>query len=228
MNFLAILLLCLSLVASPINAIEATPSTANNKVEDVKDILKQIVKNTSGDEAEPVSNKPKSIFGSITKVDDNQITLSFQNQTKLIQLDDETTLIDSKRQKSKLTNFKVGQTILAMGYLQPDQSLDCKRIVATEAKTVENVNQIVTGQIVDVSQSQNSPIFVLIPSQNKNSQYQIKTDSKTEIIDLKNNKLTSSKTIITGKKIIAIIKPDAQLAQTFYAAKIIDLQPENQ
>ena len=61
---------------------------------------------------------------------------------------------------------------------------------------------------------------------NKNSQYQIKTDSKTEITDFKNNKLVSAKTIITSKKVIVILQPDTKLANTFYAAKIIDLQPE--
>lgn len=224
MNFLLTLFLFV-LSCKSTNATEASPSVVSDKVEDVKDILKQIVKSTSNnDEVETVSDKPKSIFGSITAIDTNQITLNFQNQTKVIRISDETTFIDSKRQKSKLTNFKVGQTILSMGYLQADQSLDCKRVVFTDTKSIENTNQIVTGQIVDVSQSQTSPIFVLIPTQNKNSQYQIKTDSKTEIIDLKNNKLTLSKTIISGKKIIAIIKPDSQLAQTFYASKIINLE----
>lgn len=223
MNFLVILLFCFTFNIKSVNAIEATPSSTNEKVEDVKDILKQIVKGTSTESEAITDNKPKSFFGSITEINDNQIVISIKNQNKVFHLNDETAFVNSKRQKSKIADFKVGQTILAMGYLQQDQSIDCKRIVATDQKTVENTNQIVTGQIVDVSQSQTSPIFVLIPIQNKNSQYQIKTDAKTEIIDLKNNKLTSAKTIVNGKKIIAIIQPDAKLAQTFYVSKIISL-----
>jgi len=222
MNLLGILLFCFNLISSPVYAVETIPSVASDKVEDVKDILKQIVKDTST-ETKVITNSPKSFFGTITQINDSQIVINSQNQNKVFQISTETAFVDAKRQKSKLANFKTGQTILAMGYTNQDQSLDCKRIVATEFKTVENTNQIVTGQIVDVSQSQTSPIFVLIPSQNKNSQYQIKTDSKTEIIDLKNNKLTFAKTITTGKKIIAIIQPDAKLAQTFYASKIISL-----
>jgi hypothetical protein len=222
MNLLVILLLCFNIISSPVYAAETTPSTVSDKVEDVKDIIKQIVKDTST-ETKIITNDPKSFFGTITQINDNQIVINSQNQNKVFQISSETAFVDAKRLKSKLASFKVGQTILAMGYINQDQSINCKRIVATELKTVENTNQIVTGQIVDVSQSQTSPIFVLIPSQNKNSQYQVKTDLKTEIIDPKNNKLTLSKTILTGKKIIAIIQPDAKLAQTFYAFKIISL-----
>ncbi len=216
--------------STPVSAQTATPSPSTDKVEDVKDILKQIVKETSvsntGTESN-ISKQPKSFFGTITQVDADQIKITLKDQnSKTLSLTQETTFVNSKKQKGKISDFKSGQTIIAMGYLKEDQSLDCRRIVYTESKAIENINQIVTGQIVDVSQSQNSPIFVLIPSKNKNSQYQIKTDSKTEIVDLKNTKSTSTKTIVTSKKIIAIIQPDTKLVNTFYATKIIDLSTE--
>lgn len=223
-----LLLLCLySFFITPVKAAASTPtpSVQNDKVEDVKNIVKQLVKSTS---AETVSSRPKSFFGTITQIEDNQIRLTIQDQVKTLYLDDETTFVDAKKKQSKIADFKVGQTVIAMGYLNQDQSLDCRRLVYTDTKDVQNDNQIVTGQIVDISQSQSSPIFVLIPIQNKNSQYQIKTDSKTQITDFQNNKLSSAKTITAGKKVIVIIQPDAKLANTFYALKIIDLQPESQ
>ncbi|MCW1948968.1 MAG: hypothetical protein KIH89_000760 [Candidatus Shapirobacteria bacterium] len=211
---------------APVSAQTATPST--DKVEDVKDILKQIVKETSGDNnSKEVSKEPKSFFGTITQTETDQIKITLKNQNnKTLYITQDTTFVNSKKQKGKISDFKSGQTIIAMGYLKDDQSLDCRRIVYTESKAIENINQIITGQIVDISQSQNSPIFVLIPNKNKNSQYQIKTDAKTEIVDLKNTKSTTAKTIITGKKIIAIIQPDAKLTNTFYATKIINLTAE--
>ena len=209
----------------PVSA-QTTPSPSTDKVEDVKDILKQIVKETSGDDNsnnQSVSKQPKSFFGTITQVDAEQIKITLKDQNnKTLSISSNTTFVNSKKQKGKISDFKSGQTIIAMGYLKEDQSLDCRRIVYTESKAIENINQIITGQIVDVSQSQNSPIFVLIPSKNKNNQYQIKTDSKTEIVDLKNNKLTATATIVTSKKVIVIIQPDTKLANTFYATKIID------
>lgn len=199
-----------------------TPSTQNDKVEDVKNIVKQLVKGTS---SETISSQPKSFFGTITQIEETQITIDIQGQSKTLYIDDETTFVNSKKKQGKVSDFKVGQTVIAMGYFNQDQSLDCRRLVYTDSKDIENNNQIVTGQIVDVSQSQTSPIFVLIPIQNKNSQYQIKTDSKTEFTDFRNEKLTQAKTIVTGKKVTIIIQPDTKMANTFYATKIIDLQP---
>lgn len=224
MKFLTFLLLVF-LFPHPISAQEATPSAIDNKIEDVKGILQQIVKGVSTEQTTPAEDsKPKSFFGTITQINEKQITINYENQNKVIQTDDETTFVDSKRQKSDLDKFKVGQTILTMGYLNPDSSMDCRRIVATDTKSVENNNQIVTGQIVDVSQSQSSSIFVLIPFQNKNGQYQIKIDSKTEFTDSDENKIKSSEIITSGKKIIAVIQPDTKIAQTFYAIKIISLE----
>lgn len=203
--------------------VTATPTTQNDKVEDVKNIVKQLVKGTS---AEAVSSQPKSFFGAITQIEDTQITIDIQDRPKTLYVDDETTYVNSKQKQGKISDFKVGQTVIAMGYFNQDQSLDCRRLVYTDSKDIENNNQIVTGQIVDVSQSQTSPIFVLIPIQNKNSQYQIKTDSKTEFTDFKNEKLTQAKTIVTSKKVTVIIQPDTKITNTFYATKVIDLQPE--
>ena len=75
------------------------------------------------------------------------------------------------------------------------------------------------------SQSQNSTIFVLVPSKNKNNQYQIKIDTKTVLTDTKGKNLTLNNNIISGKKLIAVIKPDSQIAQTFYAVLLITLDP---
>lgn len=225
MIFFLLLISIHFIFSAPILAQTTTPVP-----EDVKDILKQIVKETSGDNSgltQKNNNQPKSFFGTITQVDPDQIRITLKDQTnKTLYVTSDTTFVNSKKQKSKISDFKSGQTIIAMGYLKEDQSLDCRRVVFTESKTVENINQIITGQIVDVSQSQNSPIFVIIPTKNKNSQYQIKTDSKTEIIDFKNTKLTAAKTIVNGKKLVVIIQPDTKLVNTFYATKIIDLNPE--
>lgn len=225
MFFIINFFLILNFLKQPVLATDSTASASiEEKVENLTDKLKQIVKEDFPSPIKTsISNTPKSFFGSITQISDEEILLNIQNQSKTLKLNEKITYINAKRQKSKLSNFKVGQTILAMGYINEDESLDCRRIIATESKTVENNNQIVIGKIVDVSQSQSSPIFVLIPFQNKNGQYQIRTDSKTEVTDTFQKKLNSVDIIINGKKIIAIIKPDVEVNQTFYASKIINL-----
>jgi hypothetical protein len=86
---------------------------------------------------------------------------------------------------------------------------------------VVNNNQTITGQIVDISKE--TSIFTLTPNYNKNSPFQIKTDTKTKIVNIINKTVSSSEEIVNGKKIIAIIKPDSKLEKTFYASKIIIL-----
>jgi hypothetical protein len=209
--------LFLNFLAKP--ALAATASPSADQTKDIVNLVQQKVKEKLNLINTP-SAQPKSFFGIISQLDQNQILINYQNKSQTITIDDTTAYVDAKKNKSKLTNFKVGQGILAMGYLNTDTSLTGKRIVATDEKTIDNSNQTVIGQIVDISKS--SPIFVLIPSKNKDVQYQIKTDSKTTVTDFKNSKL-DSKVLASGKKIIVIISPDAKIANTFYASKIISL-----
>lgn len=211
-------------IYQPIKAIEPSP-TPDDKAKDIVNIVKQIV-NENITPTQAISDSPKSFFGNITKIEEESLTITYKNQTQIIKVNTETTYVDLKRNKSKIENFKVGQEILAMGYINDDQSLDCKRIVATDLKSVENINQTITGQIVDISKE--TSIFTLTPNHNKNSPFQIKSDTKTKIVNLANKTISPSDAIMNGTKVITIIKPDPKLAKTFYATKIIILNlPDN-
>jgi ribosome maturation factor RimP len=206
--------------------ITATPTKAPNKEvlemvqQKVKDMLQQ-----NGSETSDTSS-PKSFIGTIAQIDNNQITINYKNESKIFTVTEETVVIDAKRNKKNISTLKDGQDILAMGYFNEYNNFEAKRIVITDLEAAENKNEVVLGKIVDISQS--SPIFVLIPIKNKDNQYQIKTDSKTEILDKDNNELTISK-LKSGQKIVAIIQPDAKMAKTFYVSKIITLDsPDTQ
>jgi len=219
MPLIIIFSLFFNFLVKPVFAVDASPSADQTK--DIVNLVQQKVKEKLNLITTPSpSDKPKSFFGTITQLDSNQISINFQNKTQVISIGDSTVYVDSKKNKSKFTNFKVGQSILAMGYLNTDTTLTGKRIVATDLTAVDNPNQTIIGQIVDVSKT--SPILVLIPSKDKNTQYQIKTDSKTSIVDLKGNKL-DSKILVSGKKIIVVISPDSKIVKTFYASEIINL-----
>jgi hypothetical protein len=224
--FFLIFSIFLTSFTTPIRAVELTPSPDPKTEKFIEETLKPSVAKKNTTDESPVSNLPKSFFGTITQINGNLIVITSDNQNKVLQLSDETTYINSNRQKIKVSEFKVGQTILAIGYLNQDNSLDCHRIIATDSKSVENNNQIITGQIVDVPQSQTS-IFAFTPFQNKDTQYQIKVDSKTKIIDTNQKKLKSSETIVKGKKIIIVMHPDTENSQTFYATSIISLENES-
>ena len=74
--------------------------------------------------------------------------------------------------------------------------------------------------IVDISSS--SPVFVLIPSNNKDTQYQIKTDTKTQVI-LKNETKLKINDLDNGQKVIVVFSPTPENSKTYYAHKIIQL-----
>jgi len=69
MKLLLIIILSLFSINQSAYALEPSPSISSDKIDDVKDMVKQIVKsnNDVNQEVEIVSNKPKSFFGNITK-----------------------------------------------------------------------------------------------------------------------------------------------------------------
>lgn len=207
----------------PILAQTAVPTkTSSKEVLDmvekkVQDMLEQ---SGTGTSTTP-TNIPKAIVGTITQVNDSKITITNQkNENTTISITNETVFIDTKKNKIKSENLKSGQVILAMGYYDQYNNFETKRLIVTSTEAITNKNEIIFGQIADISQTSN--VLVLIPIKNKNTQYQIKTDSKTEFVDQNGISLTIDK-IKSGQKVIVIIQPDSKTSNTFDASKIITL-----
>jgi len=211
------LFLILSLfIPFQVSAVEPTPTQAPKQ--EVLDLVTKKVKEMLNQEPTTVSTGPKSFIGTISQKSDSQLTINYQNQDKIILVDTDTVVINAKKTKIKFSDLKSGQSILALGYLDAQNQLTAKRVIVTDLKTIENNNQVVVGTIVDISKS--SPVFVLIPIKNKNTQYQITTDTKTDVVD-QNGQDVKLSSLTAGQKIITIIKPDVKLKQTFYTTKII-------
>jgi hypothetical protein len=196
-----------------------TPQSVNSNIEDVRKKVQEAVQKKLNETAAPASKK-KGIIGTIIQIDDKQIVINSKNITTTLSISTDTVFIDSKQNKTKIAKVKVGQEILVIGILNENKILEAKRIVFIDLKSLENKYQTIVGKIVDISKS--SPVFVLVPVNNKDTQYQIETDSKTEIID-KNNKKLNLNNLTSGQTIIAVIKPDEKIAKTFYVTKIINL-----
>ena len=107
-----------------------------------------------------------------------------------------------------------------MGYFNESQILETKRLIIVSTKSTEDRKHTAIGKIVDISSS--SPIFVLIPSSNKDTQYQIKTDQKTDIV-LKDKTKLKIDDLQNGQKVIVIFSPTQENSKTYYAHKIIQL-----
>jgi len=216
-----ILLGLLALAISPTPTISPpspTPTT-NDEIQKIREVVQQKVKEKLKQITNPSSSK-KGIVGKIIQIDNSQITLESQNTTKTISIDDSTTYVDLNRNKSSWDKIKIGQDVLALVVSDNDDSkVYGKRIVITDTKSIANNKTVVIGKIVDISTT--SPIFTLIPSKNKNTLFQIKTDTKSEIYSPQNQKINTS-ALKSGHKIIAILTPDTKMNKTYLAQKIID------
>ena len=185
-------------------ATEATSSA--NDIQSIREVVQQKVKEKLNIITTP-SSKAKCFFGSIKKINGLQIEINQNNENKTVITTEETVFVNLKKIKTSLKDIKVGDEILTMGYINSQNQLETKRIVLIELNKIKNNTQIINGQVVDVSQ--NSPVFIIVPLNNKNNQFQIETDTST------------IKKIITGQKIIAAIKPDEKIANTFNLLKVI-------
>lgn len=200
----------------------AEPSPTNTTVEEIqkiREVVQQKVKEKLKQISTPATVK-QGLIGKVVQIDDKGLSIEYQSTTKTMTISDDLTLIDLKRNKTKYENLKVGQDILVLG-IQDNQNntFQAKRIVFITMPEVENNHLVVVGKIVDISRS--SPVFSLIPVKNKNTQYQIKTDTKTQIVNQENTKLTSTD-LKSGDKIITILVPDPKMSKTYYAVKIIN------
>lgn len=202
-----------------------TPTPQNfDEIQKIRDVVQQKVMEKLQQITQPTLTQ-KGIIGKIIQVDQTTFTLEYQNNLSIITFDPDTVFIDQKRNKITSSQLKVGQDILVLGTQQSTTIFLGKRVIITDLTTITNIPLVVIGKIVDISKT--SPIFSLIPTKNKNAQYQVKTDTKSEIINSQNNKITITN-LKSGNKIIVILTPDPKMAKTYYASKIIDLdyQPE--
>ena len=166
--------------------------------EKVKEKLNQIVK---------PDNSKKGYLGTISSLDANSLTISRNGSDKDINFDDSTAFIDINRKKIDSSKLKVGQSITALGYDNQQGSLDAKRVIINDPDYVPTKNTIVIGKIVDRSQTSN--VALLIPSINKNNQYQITFSTSSTITSISGAKVTI-KDITTGKKVIVVLTQDVK------------------
>lgn len=213
------LIVFLFLLFPPQLIAQSVTPTPDAKTEAIRELAEKKVQDMLGITSSSLSSTiPKSVVGTITKIDNNNIISSFKNENKELETNSETVIINEKKLKAKFTDLKEGQTILAMGYYDQFSNFAAKRIIITNSEDIKNKNEIVFGTITDISQS--SDVLVLVPIKNKNTQYQIKISSKTKITNKDGDSLTFSK-LKKGQKVTAVIQPNIKISNTFDVFQIV-------
>lgn len=215
------LLLATSLVITPIAAPTATPTTTS-EIQKIREVIQEKVKAKLQEINQNVSTDPKrGYFGTITKIDSNSIDIETKNQKINVTLIPDTVFLNLKSSKIKSTDLKVGQEILAIGKIDDHNNFTAKRIIISSSKSINNPKTIILGQVVDFSTTYS--LIALIPISDKNTQYQIKTDTKNLQILSKTGEKLTIKDITKGKKIIIISIAPPVSGQSLTAEKIIVL-----
>ena len=194
--------------------------SANDEIQKLREVVSQKVAEKLRQITNPASTK-KAFIGKVIQIDTNSLTVDSQGNSRTFTISTDTVYIDTKGNKTKLGNIKVGQDILVMGTnSSSNSSFDAKRIILVDTTTIFYKRTVVVGKIVDISRT--SAIFSLIPSKNKNDLFQIKTDDKTIIYDSHHQKLKVID-LKSGQKIIAVLKPDPKISKTYNAVSLIGL-----
>lgn len=199
MKLLIFVLSLLFIFSFPVSAQTPTTSTTT-EIQQLREVIQQKVKEKLQNLGQsPVENSKKAYAGTITELNSTGIKINSRNQNLQFTINNDTSYINLKQSKIKNTDLKVGQEVLILSLKQDSSQLIARRIILIESKKLENQKVTIIGKIADISTT--SSVITLIPINNKNQELQIKIDSKSEIINNKNQTLKFSD-LKKGQKII--------------------------
>jgi len=190
----------------------------NSGIQEIKQMIQEKVREKLQEISQGETDPKKAITAAITKIEGDSLFFDTQSLIKEATVDENTVYIGLKQNKIKFSDLKVSQEVLVIGLLDKDGKLLVKRLILTPQKSFQNLKVIVFGQIVDISTS--SPVLVVIPYSDKNSQYQIKYTNNTTVLTKTGKKITTE-SIKKGQKIAVVATPDSLSRQSLISEKII-------
>ncbi|HWS49141.1 MAG TPA: hypothetical protein VN174_03785 [Candidatus Methanoperedens sp.] len=213
-----ILVSSFSFLVSPLNA-QTPTNTTGDDIQKFREVIQQKVKEKLQEisQDKTILNPKKAYLGTITEINDNLLKIDSKTKIYEFTISDDATFVNLKQTRIKKTDLKVGQDVLVLSLTKDTITLAKKIIIVDPSKLTNNKN-VTLGKIADISPT--TSVLVLIPTNNKNRELQIKTDTKTEIID-KNNKTIKFSDLKKGQKIVCVYT-NSQNA-TYPAQKIIAL-----
>lgn len=121
--------------------------SAASAIKGIRDVVKEKVK----EQLEVLNTETKKGYvGKLSAISATQLTLETNEGNLKIKIDDDTTIIGLNRSPIKIENLKADQYVIAMGYLELEDTLSAKRIVVIEKlSTLEK--EIAVGKITDIS-----------------------------------------------------------------------------
>ncbi len=218
----------LVLPSSGVKAEEATSTTSSGLVsgEEVDAIREAVMKKVAEKlKAIKQRRKKRGWIGVIEEKTAIGLTLKGRQKERSVVLYEEVQIIGPKREKLTFDDLEVGQRIIAMGYLQPDNTLEARRIVVLPEKEAKPKLQIVFGKIIDKSKEEE--ILVITPQQKPDQEYEVILTKKTILRQRQQNQLKKIDydDLEAEQKVIALLAPVKTNQSTYQAKLILVLSP---
>jgi len=145
MKKLITLILLILIFPIAINAQEATQSSLTDKIKERLEKTAEEGLDTIKEELTTKAKSPKrkAYIGSITAINNNQITLNYKDQTFIIIIPEETEIVKS--------SLEINDYLIALGFVQPDQDqLEARKITVINPPQPALNHQLLSGQIEEV------------------------------------------------------------------------------
>lgn len=214
----------------PAKAISPTPTaspsvtpTLSGNLEDKIQEIREEVKKKVREKIEEIKKGTKAAYaGEIINISDLTLTLNAPTGERKVQIATDTAIISLGGRKVTPPDLKVGNFILAMGYLGDNNLLEAKRIVvANKPKLV--IREVAFGKVTDISSDEK---IITVKNEKRNLLYTIEVTDKTIITKKIDGSVKKVKfaDIAIGDRLVAIGTP-TENEEKIIVAKLIHVIP---
>jgi len=205
------LLISLIALASPSPIPSPSPTPPSSEVQKIRQVIQEeVIKKINqlrSPNPDQTINPKFSFHGQVTIIDPDKLVLDIGNSSiqTLNYNPDQLTVIDSSRNKSDISQIKVGDEVITLGNrLETPGDFELMRLIKVKPGSIKRPLPLVIGKITDISTT--TSLFTLSTASLKQD-FQIKYQNTTAILSPSGQKIKSSQLTI-GQ--IAIVVPDSK------------------
>jgi hypothetical protein len=213
------LALAQTLTATPSLNPSPTPSRPV-LIEEIREAVKEKVKEKL---AEVKKGTALAWTGEIEAINEAQLTLNTRLGSKTVLISEETNLVGAGSKKIAVSDLKIGDLVIAMGYLNEDEILEAKRLVLF-SKPKRIIREVAFGLVTDISAEEN---LLTVKNEKKGQIYTVVVNAKTLITKKgEEGKIEKTKfsSLETGDWLVAIGIP-TENEEKLITAKLIHVIP---
>lgn len=130
--------------------IGTSPAVLQEKIKEIREAVRERVQERI---QEIKRNNPRAYVGKIKQINEESLILETRRGEIQVLVSEETKIVGQRKEDLKLTNLKVGDFCIAMGYLTEEETLEAKRIVIIPQPKLPS-RIVAFGRVIDISQEE--------------------------------------------------------------------------